>query len=752
MLKLAKLARGDTAMPSKEVSQDGINMVDLMMWLVIAALLLAAAIQGIGYYQKAAYLYTLKENLQGAGSYSMKAATNSGDLTVDTITEGTSDTTWNDGVTYQVIDPAGRVKPYIRASHSNVIDVDGIYLFEECGDTYKIGVNIIPKEGTPMLEACGIESGEGDGGGGGSSTPTAPVYALSYQCGTHTVGMTQQELDWADGTLNAAGGWSYTVYDDTTTPGVKDLYFSSAATWDRATFTSMTNNNGFAFSRVTGDNASCLIVWVKDGKYHNESGPASENFAGTFKTSESWYINQILHRVGGPASTAWSPTTQNKTSETWSENGQRHRIDGPAYQTWTASGVRTRSEWDNRGQHHRLDGPAIEVWNTSGTKTTEEWKQNHKHHRTDGPALRTWTTAGVISRETWYNDGIAQRRITYDTSGQPSYQEWYASNGTTVERREDYPPTVSATTPIWQSVDTSSDGQKVLAGASTHSWRSDNGGTSFAQMTSNAAWSTSGAGGGAWDTAVSANGNLMFLGQRLTSGESNMYRSTDGGNTWGKVSALGTTGQWAFTDTSVDGTKVVTLNTAAATGRIHISRDSGATWTAAPVPSTGGWWKSVTMTDDGNTLYASTAGTTNESVHVSRDGGATWALTSLPSLQYWSSVTASPDGKTVLAFTTGGAGHRSTDSGATWSPITVAASGFTSPSAPVFSENGMRLIIGGGAAFSKTYYTSSDAGATWQVRSELPTSTNWRNTPNITPDGSKIIAFHPTEGYKTFPF
>lgn len=38
-------------------------MVDLMMWLVIAALMLAAAIQGIGYYQQAAYAYQAKNDV-----------------------------------------------------------------------------------------------------------------------------------------------------------------------------------------------------------------------------------------------------------------------------------------------------------------------------------------------------------------------------------------------------------------------------------------------------------------------------------------------------------------------------------------------------------------------------------------------------------------------------------------------------------------------------------------------------------------
>jgi hypothetical protein len=46
-------------------------MVDLMMWLVIAAMLLAAAIQGISYYQKAALGYQAKSDLDGLKTWVM---------------------------------------------------------------------------------------------------------------------------------------------------------------------------------------------------------------------------------------------------------------------------------------------------------------------------------------------------------------------------------------------------------------------------------------------------------------------------------------------------------------------------------------------------------------------------------------------------------------------------------------------------------------------------------------------------------
>jgi Tfp pilus assembly protein PilE len=44
-------------------------MVDLMMWLVIAALLLAAALQGIGYYQQAAWTYQAKSDVASVRTF-----------------------------------------------------------------------------------------------------------------------------------------------------------------------------------------------------------------------------------------------------------------------------------------------------------------------------------------------------------------------------------------------------------------------------------------------------------------------------------------------------------------------------------------------------------------------------------------------------------------------------------------------------------------------------------------------------------
>jgi Tfp pilus assembly protein PilE len=65
----SKLASSDAEGVKGAINQLGINMVDLMMWLVIAALLLAAALQGIGYYQQAAWTYQAKSDVASVRTF-----------------------------------------------------------------------------------------------------------------------------------------------------------------------------------------------------------------------------------------------------------------------------------------------------------------------------------------------------------------------------------------------------------------------------------------------------------------------------------------------------------------------------------------------------------------------------------------------------------------------------------------------------------------------------------------------------------
>jgi alpha-tubulin suppressor-like RCC1 family protein len=138
--------------------QSGINMVDLMMWLVIAALLLAAAIQGIGYYQKATFLHQMKSDLAGAGSNVMAVVANTdGIINADAADEGVLNTKWSKEVGHAVELPSDSSIPYLRATHPGVPDFDVIYLFKECAP-FTIGVNVVPKTGSTLLDNCGVSA------------------------------------------------------------------------------------------------------------------------------------------------------------------------------------------------------------------------------------------------------------------------------------------------------------------------------------------------------------------------------------------------------------------------------------------------------------------------------------------------------------------------------------------------------------------------------------------------------------------
>lgn len=133
-------------------------MVDLMMWLVIAALLLATAIQSIGYYQKAAYVNVLKSDLAGAGSNIMAAAANgNGTVDVASVQTGSADSKWSEGVVHRVEVSSNDETPYLRVSHPTVDKLDGIYLFEPCG-SLGAGVHMVPKTGSVDLAECGMSA------------------------------------------------------------------------------------------------------------------------------------------------------------------------------------------------------------------------------------------------------------------------------------------------------------------------------------------------------------------------------------------------------------------------------------------------------------------------------------------------------------------------------------------------------------------------------------------------------------------
>jgi hypothetical protein len=135
---------------SDGTNQRGINMVDLMMWLVIAAMLLAAAIQGIGYYQKAAYLYQVKSDVMGGATkvLSLSGIEHNGKVDESIVGEGLVITDKTaEVVLVAATDPLGR--PMIRGTHPGIPDKEVLYFFYNNG-TYKSGNPYIVDIGTML--------------------------------------------------------------------------------------------------------------------------------------------------------------------------------------------------------------------------------------------------------------------------------------------------------------------------------------------------------------------------------------------------------------------------------------------------------------------------------------------------------------------------------------------------------------------------------------------------------------------------
>ena len=160
-------------------------------------------------------------------------------------------------------------------------------------------------------------------------------------------------------------------------------------------------------------------IWKLDGKLHNHRGPAviirqietgrvvQEEFfergrrhreigpafivRNDFDEERQWYLEDQLHRKGGPAIEVECLFNQIRTQEVWIEEGKIHRKCAPARICRDdATGDEISIEYFEDGQLHRIDG---------------------------GPALieADPNMAGAIVRYEWYRDGALFRE-----GGQPT--------------------------------------------------------------------------------------------------------------------------------------------------------------------------------------------------------------------------------------------------------------------------------------------------------------------------------------------
>lgn len=166
-----------------------------MMWLVIAAILLAAAIQGIGYYREAVILYQLKSDAMGAASnVKSSAAQNQGIINQAVVDEGLANTKWSQGTTNFGKSQSASV--YSVTTGNPEITRSVVYCSED-------GITVVPNSDLPAFSCGGTvvasppSSGGTSGSGGDSGTggTTTPLTGTTFLAGWGNNGNSQLGID-----------------------------------------------------------------------------------------------------------------------------------------------------------------------------------------------------------------------------------------------------------------------------------------------------------------------------------------------------------------------------------------------------------------------------------------------------------------------------------------------------------------------------------------------------------------------------
>ncbi|MCM3876453.1 MAG: glycoside hydrolase [Thermoanaerobaculia bacterium] len=196
----------------------------------------------------------------------------------------------------------------------------------------------------------------------------------------------------------------------------------------------------------------------------------------------------------------------------------------------------------------------------------------------------------------------------------------------------------------------------------------------------------------------------------VASGETGIFRSTDGGATWVKGVAGLPAGTYFFGMITLGANMLggsVYLN-ATSPGGVYRSTDSGATWTRTsqglPVNI-----NVTTFASSGGLVVAQVTTSSARAIYRSTDGGLTWSKGA--EFAQGSPVALSFSGATLYAGLTGTASehlYKSTDGGLTFTP---SGSGLA-------NRQVLSLASSGDTLFAGTYtglYASTDGGASWNL-------------------------------------
>lgn len=332
----------------------------------------------------------------------------------------------------------------------------------------------------------------------------------------------------------------------------------------------------------------------------------------------------------------------------------------------------------------------------------------------DDPFSMGYSIAAASDGNMWFTDSSAYSVFRYSTA-----QRFPVDTGYTFTDITTGGPQAGVT---WRSVDTDKTGQKVIATDNNDVFVSNDGGTTWVNVSDGTAIDTS----YFQDVAISADGSTLVVGGT----PDGVFTSTDGGTTWTNT-MLGEgipQGNWYSVDVNEDGTKMV----AALIGSdVYVTSDAGGTWTNATsvTPGTGRPWSGVMISEDASTIAI---GSFNSDILISHDLGTTWYDAAaapgsvLPPWSAWGTIAATPDGQTlVLGNEYGGDIYKSTDAGLTWANLTSgnAESGQSWKGIDI-TDDGQHIIAiddtgsihvshDGGATFANAVKYSSMTGQSW---------------------------------------
>lgn len=396
---------------SGRLDQRGINMVDLMMWLVIAALLLAAAIQGISYYQQAAYVYQAKSDAASANSWiagrtAMDTALPNSTILAAAVTDGDLKTTKNGtDVNTPLLSVSGN--KYCIGVSSPVVKGDNVFYVSSDDPANVIRAAAIPVScGTPVP------------GGGGTvvTNPLPSVQATTLRFGLATDNIVAGNETDATANLVNESPALISFYKDWTLPldvaplkAISDKGAIPVVTWEpySAADPAGVNQPAYKLSTITaGAHDDYIKSWAANAKAYNK--PLMIRFA--HEMNGNWYpwSEQVNGNAPGDYVKAWKHVVDvfraegvNNVQWIWAPNMTTGTALAPLYPgssyvdstgidgfNWGAARGAWQQPWDV------LDSTMVEIANIAPDKNIIVTE------------IASVETEGSNTKAQWINDAI----------------------------------------------------------------------------------------------------------------------------------------------------------------------------------------------------------------------------------------------------------------------------------------------------------------------------------------------------------